>query len=77
MELTRPRKSRNNYRGVRNKLIVFLMKVHKWSAGNVQTVLEQDYKHKISRIRVGQIFESYKRLYPRHIYKNYNVPEKI
>lgn len=78
MELTRARKSRNNYRGVRNKLIVWLMKVKGWSAGEVQKdALERNYGHKISRVRVGQIFEAYKKMYPRHIYKNYTAPDTL
>lgn len=77
MHLTQPTKSRHNYREERNKLVVFLMKLKGWSAGNVKEVFELDYGHKISRVRVGQIFEAYKKNYPRSIYKNYNIPDKI
>lgn len=78
MYLTKPVKQAHNYKEDRNRLIVFLMKCRGWSAGEVQKdALARQYGHKISRIRVGQIYEAYKRKYTVRSFKNYEAPESL
>ena len=77
MNLKKPVRQAHNYNEVRNKLVVFLMKVHGWSDGNVKAIFELDYGHKISRTRVGQIYKDYKNRYTVKSFSSYSVPEKL
>lgn len=77
MNLKKPVRQAHNYNEVRNRLVVFLMKVHSWSAGNVKAVFERDYSHKISRARIGQIYTENKHKYTVKSFRNYFVPEKL
>lgn len=77
MNLKKPVRQSKGFKDERNKFIVWLIKVRKWKPIWVTETLEAEYNHKISKQRVSQIFGDYKKLYPRSIYKNYNIPDKI
>lgn len=77
MELKRRKKTRPEYNEKRNRLIVFLVKMRGWSYGEIQLALAMQYQHVITRARVQQIYGTYKKKYPKRIFKNYEAPDYL
>lgn len=77
MNTKKPNRKRSDYDEVRNRLIVFLVKVHGWEPIDVKEALAAEYGQHITRQRVRTIYNLYSHLYTKSSFKGYKPPEKL